>query len=526
MNVCQLDRDCHIGIIGGGTAGWMSAATLKRRLGCRVTVVESSRIPGVGVGEATIPAMVDWIENMGIDEAEFIRRTGATYKLGIRFDDWVEPSHRYWHPFGQCGADRFGGAQLDGLDLVHHWSRAKAEGWIDSSTEYTRTSLQTHLCETSGGPFDETGNRIVDNYAFHLDAGKLAEFLKEIAIAEGVEHRVGDVVGADCDPSGDITAVIIEGQETLVADWYIDCSGFAGVLIEKVLQSPWEDWSSELLCDRAVTCRKNLDANSRGHLPPFTISTGMNAGWSWQIPLQANTGCGYVYSSNHISDDEARRELSQLVNVDQQEATFKTVDMRIGMRPQAWKNNCIAIGLASGFVEPLESTGIFLVQRALDEFVECQNADLFNDHMNDVYHEVRDFVLMHYVVSKRRDTPFWQDAATVALPESLGRLLDVYQREGHLLMQGRFPVFAEANHHFILAPAGVVPGSRHELPDAADPRIEPATVAILSAIRQSHFQVAADALPHQVCIEQINQTNLHPSFDGSTTVPSTEMLCS
>lgn len=520
MNARQLNSECHIGIVGGGTAGWMSAATLKRRLGCRVTVIESSRIPGVGVGEATIPAMVDWIENMGIDEAEFIRRTGASYKLGIRFDHWVNEDHRYWHPFGMCGPE------IDRLDLVHHWSRAKSLGWIDQSIDYTDFSLQTRLCEASCGPRDCDGRLLVDNYAFHLDAGKLAAFLKEIAIDEGVEHRIGDVTGARCDTDGNLTSVLVDGQEPLTADWYLDCSGFAGVLIGKVLDSPWDDWSNELLCDRAVTCRKAKSVAPDGDLPPYTISTGMDAGWSWQIPLQANTGCGYVYSSSHISDEDARCELSQLVGIDVEEASFKTVDMRIGMRPKAWTKNCIAIGLAAGFVEPLESTGIFLVQRALDEFVECQDADEFNDRMGEVYHQTRDFVLMHYVVSKRRDTAFWQDASNVALPDSLERLLDVYQREGRVLMPPRHPTFAEANHHFILAPAGVMPGPHSELPDTAAPHVRPATSGILSAIANQQADVVRLAASHAACIENRIQPYPNPPFNGRPTVPSTEMLCS
>ncbi|WP_146576205.1 tryptophan halogenase family protein [Neorhodopirellula pilleata] len=512
--------DCHIGIVGGGTAGWMSAATLKRRLGCRVTVVESSQIPSIGVGEATIPAMIDWLHNMGIDEDEFMRRTGATFKLGIRFDDWVEPQHRYWHPFGNCGGT------IDGLDLVHHWNHAKQAGWIAPSVAYTDFSLQTRMCEQARGPRDQTGRCVLDNYAYHLDAGRLAVFLREIALAEGVEHRVGDVVGARCDRDGNLNEVFVENQASLVADLYIDCSGFASVLIDRAMHSGWTDWSSQLLCDRAVVCRKRPDFDSTSPLRPYTISTGMNAGWSWQIPLQENTGCGYVYSSAHIGDDDARQELSRLIGVDEDDTDFRTLGMRVGMRPNGWVGNCVAIGLSSGFIEPLESTGIFLVQRALDELVECGRAELFNARMNEVYCQTRDFVLMHYVVSRRRDTAFWRDAATVELPSSLARLLEVYQREGHVLLPDHAPTFAEANHHFILTPAGITPGRRFANCDMSQPEMREVTTEILESVVQQHHQLVAKFASHRRCLELITEPPPPLPPQGLSPFLAVEILCS
>ncbi len=445
----------HIAIIGGGTAGWMAAATLRRRLGCRVTLIESSTLPTIGVGEATIPSLIDWVENMGIDEDEFLRRTGGTYKLAIRFDNWVTKHHHYWHPFGICGA------RLDGVDLIHFWQRGLLEGWLDQGTSYTDFSLQRELCKSHRAPRDRDSLRVVSNYAFHLDAGKLAQFLRETAIEDGVVHRVGDVAGATLDSDGAITAVQVTDQPSLVAELYVDCSGFRSVLIEKSLRVKWVDWSSQLLCDRAVVTR--ADHTDRGVLP-YTISTGLSAGWAWQIPLQDNIGVGYVYSSQHASAEEARLELLRHAGLSE-EKTTRELSMRIGRREKCWLGNCVAIGLSAGFIEPLESTGIFLVQRALDDLVDCLPVRLyeqaaieqFNDRMRIAYEEIRDFVLLHYIVSNRDDTSFWREARGVALPDSLETSLASYESLGKFSVPRGEPVFVEANHHFIMSGAGRLP---------------------------------------------------------------------
>ena len=457
----QRYGNLHVGIIGGGTAGWMAAATLRRRLGCKVTLIESDGIAGVGVGEATIPAMVDWIENMGIDEDEFLRRTQGTYKLAIRFDDWVTASHRYWHPFGS------GGGRIDGVDLIHHWRRGVSEGWLDAATAYADFSPQKAFCEALRGPRPIGGPSVVENYAFHLDAGRLAEFLRDIAVNDGVERRVGDVTGAMLSGDGSIEHVLVRDAQPLRADLYLDCSGFAGVLIEKVLQEPWIDWSDQLLCDRAVTVRLPRDETK---MPPYTISTGLSAGWAWQIPLRETTGAGYVYSSRHVDDESARRELLSHVGSLDAGAATKQLSMRVGMRSRSWVRNCLSLGLASGFVEPLESTGIFLVQRALDELVNClpgaegpPQVDTFNERMQFAYEEVRDFVLLHYVLSRRDDTSFWRRARSIARPDSLATAMARYQCDGEVTLPNQETVFAAANHHFLYAGAGCFPT---ELPTA------------------------------------------------------------
>jgi tryptophan 7-halogenase len=459
--------DFHIGIVGGGTAGWMAAATLRRRLGCRVSLVESDRIAGVGVGEATIPAMIDWIENMGIDEDEFLRRCGGTYKLAIRFDNWVEAKHRYWHPFGLCGL------RIDGVDLVHFWKRGVRHGWLDASSHYTDFSLQKQLCDAGRSPRPLNAPSICANYAFHVDASRFAVFLRELAVSEGVAHRIGDVTGVQLNEYGEIASVKIDQQPALDADLYLDCTGFAGLLIEKGLRVPWIDWSDQLLCDRAVAVRlptapssNQGSRESEQNVAPYTISTGLDAGWAWQIPLRDVTGAGYVYSSRHADSESARAELLRHVAQADADISTRELTMRVGRRQQCWQGNCVSLGLSSGFVEPLESTGIFLIQRALDELVDAFpnpvqatfNVHQFNNHMQQAYEEIRDFVLLHYVVSKRDDTSFWRDARAIQVPESLEASMQAYRERGAVELDPLTAVFAEANHHFIMLGAGIEPG--------------------------------------------------------------------
>lgn len=502
----------RIAIVGGGTAGWMSAATLRRRLDCDVTLVESSRSPGIGVGEATIPAMVDWIENMGIDEDQFLRRCGGTYKLAIRFDDWITPRHQYWHPFGQCGGT------VDGLDMVHFWRRGVAEGWLDGQSKYTDFSTQRRLCEQAKSPRPIDGQPVLANYAYHLDAGLLAQFIKELAVEDGVRHRVGHVENCQRDSSGNIERIHLDSGETVEADLFIDCSGFASVLIENALDSPWVDWSDTLLCDRALTARTPMKDDER---LPYTISTGRAAGWSWQIPLRDVTGHGYVYSSHHISDEEASSEFREFVGLEPDQPT-NTLRFRVGYRPVSWKSNCVAIGLAAGFVEPLESTGIFLVQRALDELVDGlpsaaggphdNNQSLcdpsrrtrFNQRMQAAYEEVRDFVLLHYVLSEREDTSFWRRARSVVQPESLAATLQHYARFGEVCCEDDPPpVFAQANHHFVINGAESFARSAPPHPDAYRYAAEDLT-PLLQSIHVTNARLAATLPTHRQTLDSIH----------------------
>lgn len=458
----DTDTISRILIVGGGTAGWMSAIMLNRFLrpnGCQVTLVESTEIGTIGVGEATIPAMVKFVRALGLDEEAFMLNCSATYKLAIRFDDWIERRHTYWHPFGICGG------MIEGLDLFHFWLKGRLDG--SETLNYTDYSLQARLAEQVKAPRGHEGpSPIMDTgaYAYHLDAGALAQYLSEIATREGVQHLFGEVRHVVPDGAGGIERVETADGRSLAADFFIDCTGFRGRLIEAALEDPWIDWSHYLLCDRAVTMPLARDEE----MPPYTCVTALDAGWMWRIPLSSRMGCGYVYSSAHTDQDTATRELIAHSGFRRDRtADPRHLEMKVGHRTEFWKGNCVSVGLASGFIEPLESTGIFFIQRALELLLEYFPANgkndvltrRFNQRMKAVYDEVLDFILLHYILN-RRNEPFWRDARNVLLPDTLTETLELYD-EGSRVEAGRSEVFLEPSYYFILTGGERLPRRPH-----------------------------------------------------------------
>jgi len=480
----------EIVVAGGGTAGWMSAAYLRRRTRQPVTLVESASIGTIGVGEATIPALIDFIQGMKIPEEEFLRGCHATYKLAIRFEGWTREGVDYWHPFGLCGG------RIDGIDVFHHWLRAARAGHAVRS--YTSYSLQAELAEQKKAHRPIAGQPVVPNYAFHLDAAAFAELLKKIALADGVEHVVADIAAAEVDPSGTIRALRTASGQRLAGDLFIDCTGFRGLLIEQQLGDGWLDWSDTLLCDRAVVLRRPASPA----MPPYTRATAKSAGWAWEIPLSHRTGHGYVYSSRHQSDEAAAHELLEQARAPSETRDLSQLRMRVGRRAAAWRANCVAIGLSAGFIEPLESTGIFLVQRGLEELIECFPTrslepglrSLYNERIARVYDDVRDFVLLHYLLTGRDEHAFWRDARRVAIPDSLARLLELYDANGMILESERNPVFRETNFLHILVGGGRLPQHEHPRVGWSDPD---RVVELLQHIRRQNGQVASQLPLHR-----------------------------
>lgn len=479
-------------IVGGGTAGWMTAAYLGRRLGplgCSITLVESASTGTIGVGEATIPSLVRYLRTLGLPQDEFLVRCSATYKLGIRFSDWIGDGQDYWHPFGLCGG------RIDNIDLFHFWLRRRLAG--DETSAYAHYSLQALLCREAKAPRSVSGGSPVmdsGSYAFHLDASAFAAYLRERSVASGVEHLFDDVTNVVRDENGHISAIETVGGRSLAADLYIDCSGFAGVLIGKGLDEPWIDWSDTLLCDRAVTLPLPRDEE----MAPFTRSTALSAGWMWQIPLSHRTGAGYVYSSRHASPEQAADELMSRVKLKRPRAAdMRHLKMRIGRRRRFWVGNCIAVGLAGGFVEPLESTGIHFIQAGMEFLMEffpdrrCDRAlrDAYNREMAALYDEVRDFILLHYVLARREES-FWRDARAVPLPPSLEKAIALYDEAG-VIDPRSTSLFGEPSRHFIFSGSGRLPRRpevRAMLPDANE------VGEILRRIRDQNER-AADELP-------------------------------
>lgn len=480
----------RIVIVGGGTAGWMAAAALARGLKGRtaVTLVESEEIGTVGVGEATIPAIILFNRLLGLDEDEFIRRTRGTFKLGIEFRNWGGLGQTYFHPFGRYGAD------LESLAFHQHWLRQRALGDPSSLAEYSLPTMAARAGKFTR-PVDDPKNvlsRIA--YAFHFDAGLYARFLRDYAEDKGVERREGRIVEVVPGEGRDrIGGVRLASGELVEGDFFVDCSGFRGLLIEQTLKAGYEDWSHWLPCDRAVA----VPCESAGEPTPFTRSTAREAGWQWRIPLQHRIGNGYVHCSRFISEDEATATL--MANLDGKAlAEPRTLRFVTGRRKRAWIGNCVALGLASGFLEPLESTSIHMIQSGLarlmtlfpDRDFDQTGIDEYNRQAAREYEQIRDFIVLHYHATGRDDSPLWNHVRTMAPPESLARKMALFRDRGRFFRDEE-ELFSETSWTAVLLGQHVEPRAYDPLADvpAAD------NIAGKLAKMRALIQRATDGMP-------------------------------
>ena len=462
-------------IVGGGTAGWMCAAALSHSLGPagrRITLIESDAIGIVGVGEATIPSIREFNRLLRIDEDAFLRATRGTIKLGIEFENWGGAGQRYFHPFGYFGVD------MSGAQFHHHWLRHVAEGGDADPWHY---NLEAQAAQA--GRFERAMRHGPVNHAFHFDAGLYARFLRGESEGRGVSRIEGEIVEVARDgESGYVTGVTLRSGARVEGDFFIDCSGFRGLLIEQTLATGYADWSHWLPCDRAVAmpCTRG-----DGPVTPYTRSTAREAGWQWRIPLQHRTGNGYVYSSRHLGDDEAVDLLaSRLDGAPLAEAN--RLRFTAGHRRKCWSGNVVALGLASGFIEPLESTSIHLIQtgiiRLLGLFprnhIDAAVVDKFNADTVHEYELLRDFVLAHYAVSFGLDTPFWREVRSAPLPDSLMARIDAFRASGNILHEPT-ELFGPTNWFAILWGQGVRPRDYHPIADAIPPQEVARRLAVL-----------------------------------------------
>ncbi len=412
----------------------MAAAAFGRLLGpagIRVTLIESDDIPTIGVGEATIPPIRTFHAMLGIEEDAFLRATGGSYKLGIRFEGWTRPGEAYVHPFGQIGTD------IAGIPFAAQWLRVRQSG---AAGQLDRYSLEARAAES--GRFsrpiangDSPLSRI--GYAYHFDAGRYATFLRGQAEAHGVVRREGLVDSVE-HAAGQIDAVRLADGSRIAGDLFVDCSGFRALLIEGALQSGWTDWAEWLPCDRAVAVASVADAAPL----PLTRAIAERAGWRWRIPLQHRTGNGYVFSSRHLSEDEATATLIAGLEGDAL-AEPRTIRFATGHRNRFWSGNCIALGLAAGFMEPLESTSIHLVQSGLQHLLKMLPlgshpapaiVDRYNRVMTAEFVRIRDFLVAHYHLNARTE-PFWRERAAAAIPEGLAEKLGLFRAGGRIFRE-------------------------------------------------------------------------------------------
>ncbi|MCW3835715.1 tryptophan halogenase family protein [Sphingomonas canadensis] len=423
-------------IVGGGTAGWMTAATLARILTtryCEITLIESDEIGIVGVGEATIPQMATFNRMLGLDENQFIRETRGSFKLGIQFVNWGRIGHRYFHPFGRYGLD------MGGVSFHAYFLRMHQAGEAPDIDEW---SLQA-----KAGQMDkfmrsiDAGNSPLSDiaYAFHFDAGLYARFLRRYAEERGVVRREGRITGVNLrGTDGFVESVTMEDGATVEGELFIDCSGFRGLIIEQALKAGYTDWSHWLPCNRAVA----VPCASVDSWTPYTRSTAHSAGWQWRIPLQHRIGNGHVFSTDYMSEDEATAIL--LANLDGEPlAEPRTVPFTTGHRNSFWEKNCVAIGLASGFMEPLESTSIWLIQSGIarlmamfpDRGFAPAGRERYNRIMLTEFEEIRDFLILHYHATERTDSPFWNYCRTMEIPERLAEKMRVYREHGRVFRE-------------------------------------------------------------------------------------------
>jgi tryptophan halogenase len=458
----------RIVIVGGGSAGWMCAAACAQVLPPQrysITLIESDEIGTVGVGEATLPALKDFNDLLGIDESAFMRATQGTFKLGIEFRNWDRPGDHYIHPFGSFG-------QLwGGVEFQHHWMRARKLGLNPAPLEEYCSAIRACRRNAFDFPDSRSIRSTFYGYAYHFDAGLYANFLRTWAIARGVQRIEGQVIDIALNgESGDVETLTFKSGEKLSGDFFVDCSGFRSLLVGDKLQVPWEDWSEWLPCDRAwaVPCERSAD------FTPFTRSIAQRGGWIWRIPLQHRTGNGHVFSTRFISEDEARATLlAQLDGRAQMEP--KMLRFRAGRRAQAWKKNCVALGLASGFLEPLESTSLFLIQKAVQDMMrlipapEAGGVDVrlvgeFNRLSDALYERIRDFLILHYVANRRLGEPLWDHVRTYPLPESLTHKLRLFDSRGHVpFFKDGF--FSRDSWLAVLFGQGLVPQTYDQLAD-------------------------------------------------------------
>jgi tryptophan 7-halogenase len=480
----------RIVVVGGGTAGWMAAAALARFVGGsgrRIVLIESEAIGTVGVGEGTIPPILEFNHQLGVDETEYLRETKATYKLGIEFVGWTRKQDRYFHQFGKIGRP------LNGVPLHQLWLKCRNEPSIQPLAAYSMSAVAAaqhrfaHPTQDPAEPLSQIA------FAYHFDASAYGRFLRSYAQKLGAERIEGRIVDVEQDAeTGFVTALRLDDDRTVRGDFFIDCSGFRSLLLGQTLGVPFEDWGHWLPCDRAIA----VASERTSPLLPYTRSTAHRAGWQWRIPLQHRTGNGHVYCSAEMADDEATETL--LGNLDGKPISEpRLLKFKAGRRTKAWEKNVVAIGLSSGFLEPLESTSIHLIQHGVQKLlalfpsrgISPAEQDEFNRDLVDNYDPVRDFLILHYHATERPE-PFWQQMRAMDVPDTLKHKLDLFREHGRVFRYNE-ELFDVPSWVAVLLGQGVMPQSYDPLVDSMPERD---VLRAMAQLAQS-YEDAAERLP-------------------------------
>jgi tryptophan halogenase len=455
----------HVVIAGGGTAGWITAALLNKVLGkvINITLIESSSIGTVGVGEATIPPIIQLNNALGINEQEFINETNATIKLGIEFENWKAPTHRYMHAFGSIGKD------FPFCDFYNFWLKGHITGCEDELWDF---SLNYQAAKQHKfAPLNTIPNTQLPglSYAYHFDATLYAEYLKKLAISRGVKHidaKISEVM--QCLTTGNVETLILDDNKQINGDLFIDCTGLRALLIEKTLNTGFVDWSHYLPCDSAIA----VQTKSNDELKPYTRSIARSAGWQWQIPLQSRIGNGLVYCSRYLSDEDAKTLLLNNLPADPiTEPRF--IKFKTGRRIKQWHKNVVAVGLSSGFLEPLESTSIHLIQSAVTRLIKLfphhgisdALASEFNTQSVIEIEHIRDFIILHYKLTEREDSAFWRQCMQMDIPDSLNHKLNLFKQTGKVMREDD-ELFAEIAWQQVMIGQGLMPDDYSTIVDS------------------------------------------------------------
>lgn len=457
-------------IVGGGTAGWMAAAVLSRLIGGKpldIILIESEMIGTVGVGEATIPPFVEFNQLLGIDEREMMAAVQGTFKLGIQFVNWGKQGDSYIHPFGAYGYS------MGGIAFHQVWHRFRQEGDKRPLQVFNVETMAAHF-----GKFSRTQDYAREdlppiNYAYHLDAGRYAQYLRKYAEKRGVLRQEGRIADVALHPeTGFVTSVKLDDGQEISGDFFVDCSGFRGLLIEQALKTGYEDWTHWLPCDRAVAlpCARD-DSNPP---PPYTRATAHSAGWQWRIPLQHRTGNGHVYCSKFMSDDEAHDILVKNMPAEPA-ADPNFLRFVTGRRKKFWNKNVVALGLAAGFMEPLESTSIHLINTGVNkllgmlslEGVTQAQEDTFNRLTEKEYARIRDFLILHYNATTRDDSEFWNYCRTMEVPDTLNQKIDVFRSNGQIFRE-EDELFTETSWAAVMMGQGITMLGHNPVADTLD----------------------------------------------------------
>jgi tryptophan 7-halogenase len=454
-------------IVGGGTAGWMAAAYLSKVLmsgNYEIVLIESPEVSTVGVGEATIPPITDFIRLLGIDERDFIQKTQATFKLAIRFEDWRKIGEGYWHQFGSVGSD------IDGVSFYQHWLKSSLKGNTAQFTDYSPAIAMAKHNKFIIIPNNDRSILNGSKYAWHFDATLVAQYLYSYSKKNAVHCVKAHVENVLLGDNGFISAVTLRNGEKVAGDFFIDCTGFQGLLIEGALKTGFEDWSAFLPCDSALVAQ----TSNCGAAVPYTRSRALGAGWQWRIPLQHRTGNGYVFSSRFVSNEEAEKSFrdnleGELLNEP------RLLRFTTGKRKKIWNKNCLALGLSSGFLEPLESTSIHLIMKAVINFTKMLPSKSysiatereFNRVMTAEYECIRDFIVLHYCTTQRDDTEFWRYCKNMPIPDDLSCKLELFKSQGRLF-QNEFDLFTANSWYAVLTGMGIKPNEYDPLVDLSN----------------------------------------------------------